>query len=468
MAQSPQRMHATSRADARFCRSANDAANTQFVAFVRPMASVAIARPVMLPPAMRRCGVPRYPPANSMISCSGVPMRAMTLHGVAMAPPVTVTTRLTHGSPVRAHCAMAAAVATFWHDDAHRGRQLARRHFQPRYRRDQLPLGAAWIDGRHDDEVPADVSMSRADVSLPCASAARRAAMASGLSSSMAMEHCCACNARMSSRAPCTTSSACSRSNASSQQIHGSHSAPFKIRCAAWCSRAASNLVAVGNAAPPRPAMPASRMASINASGSSNVAAPGGRVCAVACGRAVILDDDAEVPATVGSGFQALDRAHVPGNRCVQRRGVSLWIARNDGPDANSGRLPPRPVSLKIRIPGRATRQATAGSGTARKADVSACCLWASRISPAGNAARRWHVRPRDAGVAAAMPGPVAIRCSRPGTAAGTTRNRCTRHESPCAGSAARRRSHRRGRRAGTARNRCSAPRRSTRRAPPS
>ena len=97
----------------------------------------------------------------------------------------------------------------------------------------------------------------------------------------------------------------------------------------------------------------------------------------------------------------------------------------------------------------------------------SAGCLCGVENQPGGKRGACGASGGADAGGAAAMPEPVAIRCSRRGTAAGKARSRCTASRRPCACSAARRRSHRPGRPAGSARNRCSAPRRSTRRARP-
>jgi hypothetical protein len=99
--------------------------------------------------------------------------------------------------------------------------------------------------------------------SLAADNAVRRAAIASGLSSSTAIVTRSAPQARIMTCAPSTTSPARSRMSASSQQIHGSHSAPFSTRCSTDCSRAAISFAAVGNAAPPSPTIPASRIPSI-------------------------------------------------------------------------------------------------------------------------------------------------------------------------------------------------------------
>ncbi len=90
--------------------------------------------------------------------------------------------------------------------------------------------------------------------------------MASGLSSSTAMVQRAAPQAASMTCAPSTTSIARWRISASSQQIHGSHSAPFSTSQSAPADRASASLAAVGKAAPPSPAIPAAPMRSSSVS----------------------------------------------------------------------------------------------------------------------------------------------------------------------------------------------------------
>jgi len=91
------------------------------------------------------------------------------------------------------------------------------------------------------------------------AAAARIAAMASGLLSSMPTRISVLPSRWRMIATPCRISSARVRISTSSQVIHGSHSPPLMMRMGQCCVAPGSSLTALGNTAPPRPASPRSR-----------------------------------------------------------------------------------------------------------------------------------------------------------------------------------------------------------------
>jgi hypothetical protein len=233
--------------------------------------------------------------------------------------PVTVTTRAMHGIPSRTRRATAAAVPTFWHTTPTRGGSPSCGTSRP---------VTAAISGPSAPRGNTAGSARTSTQSSPqTATAASSAAMACGLSSSTAIVARAAPQAASITRAPSTTSPARSRINASSQQIHGSHSAPFKSSRSTPTSRPVASFAAAGNAAPPRPAMPPASRRSIRAVPSS------------ACqSRGAIPGSSSSRPSA------SITR------QCPVPRGVGSTVISRKTPDTGECRSaePPRPAATRV------------------------------------------------------------------------------------------------------------------------
>ncbi len=114
-------------------------------------------------------------------------------------------------------------------------------------------------------------------MSAPAGIAPFIAATASILFASMPTSPFLHPRARMMRRSPPSTSDGFSSMRRWSAVSHGSHSAPFSTTVSMGFDSGGDSLTCVGNAAPPRPAMPASRTMRRMSSGESEPASPAGR-----------------------------------------------------------------------------------------------------------------------------------------------------------------------------------------------
>ena len=262
-------------------------------------------------------------------------------------------------------------------------------------------------------------------ISAAAAMAARIAASASGLSSSSAIVQRAAPQACSITCAPSTTSSARSRMRASSQQIHGSHSAPFSTRWVTARARPRASLAAVGKAAPPRPAMPA-----LSQIARSARRAPGRR----ARGTVRSRDRGSSEPSFSMTMPGPACPASGPIDRTWPATGACRWV-----PGSSRGRAITSPS--RTRAPaltqGTASRPSPWSSATAADCRGGGLC---DRPRQCGVLVRLEREAGGRSRVAPAMfnrrsPSvvhgrrsrrPAAARCSRPGRAQGTARSRCS------------------------------------------
>jgi hypothetical protein len=232
--------------------------------------------------------------------------------------------------------------------------------------------------------------------------------------------------------APYTTSSAASRISASSQQIHGSHSAPFRTRCSIDRSRPCASFAAVGNPAPPSPTIPARRMRSINVAGWSEAGSTQGSHCG---SRSSVPSLSMTIigPRSTAAASGAIVRTRPVTGAC-RSAPVSLRACPIGVPSRTRSRSRTQGSAARP-SPWSSATQASSGAGVGAMGRCIGVRLCALRSSPPVDGCRA-AMFSGAATAAPARPRPVstgAARCNPPGRARCRARIRCTAQQSRCA-----------------------------------
>ncbi len=286
--------------------------------------------------------------------------------------------------------------------------------------------------------------------------------MAAGLSSSIAMTQRTAPAARRRMSAPSTTSSAAARISASSQQIQGSHSAPFSTSVCAPRSRAEASLVAVGKRGAAEPGDARVAHALDEFFGTERGGICDGSDAVVDPVRAVALDHDADA----ATALRPRLRASRSRRRCLRaararRTRTGGQRARRACPCATASPT----AHDRLGAVARALIERERPRARAAAVRRSACRTPAACARRARGRRGTWIARP-SCGTRLAIAPRHGRGRAQFDAVDGTGRQaelaaRALRRDAPCASAWVRRRSRRPGRRAGSARNRCSVLRRS-------
>ncbi len=243
-AHSPQRMQGS--AGGGGGSSSSVLASRQLVVLITGTSRDGRVKPIIGPPMIRRLSLFCSSPANASSSPAGVPISASTFIGRANASPVRVVIREISGLPSSTASWMATQVPTFW-------QSMPMSAGRP-------PLGTSspvriWISCFSPPEGYLVGKTLSTKGRSPMA--ARTAAMASGLLSSMPISTSCGWIKCARISIPATSSAAFSRISRSSAVMYGSHSVPLMISVRMRCVGGGVSLTAVGKPAPPRPLIPA-------------------------------------------------------------------------------------------------------------------------------------------------------------------------------------------------------------------